>query len=747
MSTAYTLTIREGPFGSALEVLRKLIDPSAAPLAQVLVRRRHDESDEEAVGMYLGTSISQLEVGSPFTLDADRGSPGGSSIRTLWLSCTSPELERVAYHPSTSNMSLGIGLYDGSPSRSASRVLKFLESFTWGHTIQFEPPLIIEAIQLDSPPLSGELLALSYNSRAYLDRLAPEVSSVPIERLSEAVRVDLAERVVSQLMCDLAPYLTAPRDPETKKLPIRQGIEQPTLWDTIEPPKPSWVKRETWQRGTQDSVVGGVVTPPEVASDMVRAALAAHDEPDIHFGDPASGRGGFFAHLVAQVSESRVASAIAVELDPSHAALSERLWNYHGLTVVTGDFLDSEVEPQSRSLIVANPPYLRSQELDMSATESWREAIRRDLGLKLSGRCDLSVYVLLASDRWAKDGAIGAWLIPGEALQANYSIPLRRYLAERVELLQLHFFDKSRSLFRNARVSSVFILFRYHVPHSNSKLRITTGGTISHPSSERFLDQGSIAPTARWYASMSGAAESRDVGRIEISELFTTRRGIATGANDVFVVDEQMRQTLRIPSEWVKPVLPRARHLTDTVIQADREGLPKLNPRLWLIDTHADSDEVMARSPRLWEYLARAHQRVGGRNIVSSRRPFYRQEQRPPAPYLFGYMSRETAANFGQLPFYLNRSIAVHLNNYIGLYPKFSLLDARESGIHDVHVLELLRRIQTEELGRRGREYVGGLRKAEPLELGRFCFPHDDMLARRLLDAVHRKEENSETPA
>lgn len=745
MPAAYTFTISERPLASALEILRKLIDPEASPLAQIIVRQRFDKGDETASDLYLSTTVSELELRTPFSLDTKAVGTERAPIRTLWLQCVSPELERVTYNPTSSDFPLGIGLYDGPPSRTARRVLDMMQRYSWGYRIPLHDNPRIEAIDWASPPPSPKDLALSDQSREYLDRLVPELSSLAIEDLTEAVRVDLAELVVTQLMRDLEVYSVYMTESVARELPGREKIQQPTLWGTIEPPPPPWSKANLRERSHKPHAVGGVVTPPEVASDMVLTAIAAHHPAMVDFGDPAAGRGSFFAHLVAAVGETRIRSAIAVELDPNHAILSEHLWRAHGLTVVTGNFLESDIEPHSRSLIVANPPYLRSQELNLEATKPWRAAIKNELGLTLSGRCDLSVYLLLAADRWAKRGAVGAWLIPAEALQANYAIPLRQYLTEQVTLLRLHFFDNSRSLFRDARVSSVFLQFLYQRANQESQVVVSSGGTISTPTRKRILPRSQLYTTAKWRTLLDWDTQVTNLDQIEVGQVFRIRRGIATGANRVFVIDDEMRDLLRIPPDWVKPVLPQARHLNDSIIRADSTGLPKVEPRLWLIDIAAESTEILARSPRLWEYLARARQQVGSRRIVSSRALFYRQEQRPPAPFLFSYMSRISNARVGELPFFLNRSKAVNLNNYICLYPRYSLFEAADQGILDVHVLELLRRIQVNQLSQHGREYVDGLRKAEPLELSRFGFPEGDPLAKRLLETVQRTEQAKES--
>jgi hypothetical protein len=441
----------------------------------------------------------------------------------------------------------------------------------------------------------------------------------------------------------------------------------------------------------------------------------AIDDQPLDFGDPAVGTGAFYSALLRVVGDRRVESAIGIDINPKQVAAARRRWEARGMEVIAGDYLHMEQLPL-RTLVLANPPYLRHQGIPLKYKRELRDRASVLAGMKVSGLSGLYVYFMLLSHSWMAPNALAAWLIPSEFMQTDYGAALRHYLANRVELIRVHRFSHDHPQFESAMVLPSVVVFRNCRPARGHQVQFSSGGTLSEPITTETVEVEQLRRDSRWTIPRCVLKDDQ-YSRYRIGDLFTVQRGIATGANDFFIMERAEAARLDLPEEALRPVLPKARALIDDVVASDADGYPTIKPQLCLLDCALEEHEINERYPRLSEYLASAeHKGVRQRTLVRKRRLWYKQEHRPPPPFLCTYMGRGPDGT-SPIRFIWNKSLAVATNTYLLLYPKPRLAALLTEERIGVELFELLRDTAQTVMRSGLRVHADGLHKIEPGEL------------------------------
>ncbi len=468
--------------------------------------------------------------------------------------------------------------------------------------------------------------------------------------------------------------------------------------------------------------LGQFATPTALAQDILRfgMTLLEEDKP-IRFIDPAIGTGSFFAALLNTVPTKRIEVAKGFELDTHYGAPARELWQGAPLDLELGDF--TRATPPAKegdrfNLVICNPPYVRHHHIKNDEKVQLQKAAEIACGVRIAGLSGLYCYFLGLSHAWMQRGGIAGWLIPSEFMDVNYGEAVKRYLLDKVTLLHIHRFDPNSVQFDDALVSSAVLWFRNDPPPAGHEVKFTFGGSLSTPKIARSVPAEALRKETKWTRFPIADVRQGTV-RYRLSDLFTIKRGIATGDNKFFILPRAEIEARGLPIEVFSPILPGPRYVSGDEIKADPDGLPVLDRQLFLLDCRLPEAEVRKRFPTLWAYLQSGKGTVSERYLCRSRRVWYSQEERPPAPMLCTYIGRGNAKNGRPFRFILNHSKATAANVYLLLYPKPML--AREIS-KDRSVLrrvwEILNSLSPKSLLGEGRVYGGGLYKLEPKELG-----------------------------
>jgi adenine-specific DNA-methyltransferase len=485
---------------------------------------------------------------------------------------------------------------------------------------------------------------------------------------------------------------------------------------------------------TERNRLGQFATPSALAADVLAYAknlLPPH--LTIRFLDPAFGTGAFYSALLRTFPASYIAEAVGYEIDPHYGEQASRLWSGTPLKLIIADFTQATpptAEKDKANLLICNPPYVRHHHLPSSEKRRLQRVTEQVARVRLGGLAGLYCYFLCLAHAWMAEDGLAGWLIPSEFMDVNYGQPVKHYLLTRVTLLRIHRFDPKDVQFGDALVSSAVVWFRKASPPSEHTVEFTYGGTLAAPRISRHIPVEMLHEAGKWTKFPQAYDEAGHDGRKpKLSDFFRIKRGVATGANEFFVLTPEQIAAHQLPAACLTPVLPSPRYVPMDEIEADSAGHPLLERKLFLLTCNLPEDEIRTRYPSLWRYL---QQGVAGgidqRYLCRHRFPWYAQEYRPPSLFLCTYMGRQDARNGKPFRFLLNHSKATAANVYLILYPKPALAKA----LHDKPELvkavwQALNAITPETLVGEGRVYGGGLHKLEPNELANA--PADDIAA------------------
>ena len=466
---------------------------------------------------------------------------------------------------------------------------------------------------------------------------------------------------------------------------------------------------------------GQFATPPKTSADMLRHAKALlGDVAGVRFLDPAIGTGSFYSALLDAFPRDRIHAAVGYEIDGHYGEPAAGLWKGTGLDMRREDFTRARPpgDPGRFNLLICNPPYVRHHHIGSREKRRLKAGAYEACGMNISGLAGLHCYFIGLCHAWMADGGLAGWLVPSEIMDVNYGSAVKRYLLNRVTLLHIHRFDTNDLQFGDTMVSSAIVWFRREEPLAGHMVRFTYGGSLGRPELERHVHIDTLRRDPKWTRYPLEREPRENHGPV-LGDFFTIRRGLATGGNEYFILAAKEIWRRGLPMEMFRPILPNPRYLPDDEVAADAAGNPLLDRRTFLLDCKMAEGEVRRAYPNLWAYLQEGRTRGMAENYICGHRPlWYRQENRPPPPFLCTCLGRGDKKRGRPFRFILNHSQATAANVYLLLYPKRLLGDAIGSN-QDVkrQVWELLNGIDDGIMLGNSRAYGNGLYKMEPKNL------------------------------
>ncbi|MBI5265951.1 MAG: N-6 DNA methylase, partial [candidate division Zixibacteria bacterium] len=299
---------------------------------------------------------------------------------------------------------------------------------------------------------------------------------------------------------------------------------------------------------------GQFFTPAPVASFMCEWALAG-GATELY--DPAVGLGAFFSAAQQMGARTTLAGA---EID----------------AVILEHFRDSQPTAQQafvrkedyllnwggqHEAIVCNPPYMRFQ--NFSGREAVFACFQNILGLRLSGYTNSASAFLLKSLSELPPGGRLAYIMPLEFLNAGYGSIVKSQLLQSGRLKALIRLESEREVFPDAitSVGIVLVANNQRVEPVNFYTLSDLGQLPKILSSRpaNCLSSTGLNPSAKWlsyFETPSDLIDDRNL--ISIREYGDFSRGIATGANEFFVMSSSKARQLAIPSSALSRCIARS---------------------------------------------------------------------------------------------------------------------------------------------------------------------------------------------
>lgn len=482
---------------------------------------------------------------------------------------------------------------------------------------------------------------------------------------------------------------------------------------------------------------GAFFTPPSIAEHLT--AWAIQDDPTATVLDPTCGDGVFLLaagqrlKALGRQTSDLDGQVFGIDLHESSLEEADRLLEGEGLDarLIVSDFFAVPTPDQLGSpldyvdAVIGNPPFIRYQQhVGASRRLSTAAALRQ--GIRLNGLASSWAASLAHASGFLKPDGRLAMVLPAELLTVSYAEPIRRWLKERFERVNLVLFERLQ--FEEALADVVLLLAEgrggcdafslWHVETAEdlAKIRPYMQLNVTPPESGKWTDI--LIPKA-------ARGLYRDVASkhfTTLSEYGSSSLGTVTGGNSFFALNEATRLEYGLyESQLVRISPPGTRHLRGPAFTTSQwNALRDAGERVWLFRPEVnDTSAARIAYTRFGESLS-----VDKAYKCQIRSPWWRPPLAEVPDLFFTYMSH----NYPRL--IANPAKAAFLNSMHGVSLK------QEAPKVAAAALPFMCLNSVTMLGAEvnGRSYGGGILKMEPREAALLPLPGPEIMERAWIE-------------
>lgn len=374
--------------------------------------------------------------------------------------------------------------------------------------------------------------------------------------------------------------------------------------------------------------------------------------------------------------------------------------------------------------IVCNPPYMRFQQF--IARSAVFQSFSEKLRLQLSGFTNIASAFLVKSISELVPGGRLAYLMPLDFLGSGYGVAVKRYLLEQGWLHSIFRFEKEREIFPDV-LTTLGMLF-FEKGKTGASTRFVTIKNLADVREPDFGESGIdirteyLTPERKWDRFFQYEAPMEvPADFVPLTGFGKFLRGIATGANEYFMLTAIQKEELALADSEVIPCVSKSRQVEKKVLaREDFEELANRNLPVFLLNPGKKLSKGMK------SYLKQGEENgVSQRYLTKNRSPWYLREPKNVARLWVGTFSRN------RYHVVLNLADVWNLTCFHGFYP----IEGMETYV-DRLFLFFASKVGQGALSTLVRKYGNGLGKLEPGDLNRLVVPSAAMLDRLSDEAV-----------
>lgn len=277
--------------------------------------------------------------------------------------------------------------------------------------------------------------------------------------------------------------------------------------------------------------------------------------------DPGTGSGRF---LMAAGRRFEGAQLIGIESNPVAATIARANLAVAGLAdrseIRVQDYRSANLPSISgQTLFAGNPPYVRHHLIDRD-WKKWLLCTAKKYDCSASALAGLHAHFFLATAEFTRAGDVGVFITSAEWLDVNYGRLIRELFLSHLGGSNLQIIEPTALPFPGVAATGVISGFRVgEKPSSICLNRVETLDALGSLDTGRQVRRERLENANRWTPLSRTPVQKRE-GFVELGELCRVHRGQVTGANQVWIANDN---GYLLPRSVLYPSITKARELLE----------------------------------------------------------------------------------------------------------------------------------------------------------------------------------------